>query len=35
MTIRKSKTILELAPGRGKMTNTEGPVTVREAEIVC
>ena len=33
MTIRKSKTIRQLAPGRGKMTNTEGQVG--EVQIMC
>ena len=33
MTIRKSKQIRQLAPGRGKMTNTEGQVG--EVERMC
>ena len=33
MTIRKSKKIRQLAPGRGKMTNTEGQVG--EVQIMC
>ena len=33
MKIRKSKKIRQLAPGRGKMTNTEGQVG--EVQIMC
>ena len=33
MTIRQSKQIRQLAPGRGKMTNTEGPLVAAVHDV--